>query len=345
MQHQTLYRKYRPEHFSEVKGQPNVVTLFENVLKSGKAGHAYLFTGGRGTGKTSVARIVARELGTSPEDIYEIDAASNRGIDEIRTLRDGVHTLPFSSKYKVYIIDEAHMLTIQAANALLKTLEEPPAHCIFILATTDKQKLPVTILSRCQIVDFKNADKNTLVEMVTDIASKEGYSITVDAAEALAELGDGSYRDSYSLLETVLASVKEKHIAIEDIRNILRSPESEKLLSVLEYIVDGKTEEALKELQTLDQTSDSEHLLMALIEQMRTALLLRFDTNGSFKSELIKKISQEDLERLATVANNRTHPLTSESLVMAIETMGLIKKSGKTSILPIELLVLKLGGQ
>ncbi len=345
MQHQTLYRKYRPEHFSEVKGQPNVVTLFENVLKSGKAGHAYLFTGSRGTGKTSVARIVARELGTSPEDIYEIDAASNRGIDEIRTLRDGVHTLPFSSKYKVYIIDEAHMLTIQAANALLKTLEEPPAHCIFILATTDKQKLPVTILSRCQIVDFKNADKNTLVEMVTDIASKEGYSITVDAAEALAELGDGSYRDSYSLLETVLASVKEKHIAIEDIRNILRSPESGKLLSVLEYIVDGKTEEALKELQTLDQTSDSEHLLMALIEQMRTALLLRFDTNGSFKSELIKKISQEDLERLATVANNPTHPLTSESLVMAPETMGLIKKSGITSILPIELLVLKLGGQ
>lgn len=345
MHHQTLYRKYRPQNFSELKGQPNVVTLFENILKSGKAGHAYLFTGGRGTGKTSVARIVARELGTNPEDIYEIDAASNRGIDETRSLRDGVHTLPFSSKYKVYIIDEAHMLTIQAANALLKTLEEPPAHCIFILATTDKQKLPATILSRCQIVDFKNADRKTLSEMVMEIGSKEGYTITTDAADLLGELGDGSYRDTYSLLETVLGSVSGDTVKIGDVRNILNTPESARLLTVLEHTLEGKTEEALKELREFGDTADTEHLLLALIGEMRSALMLRFDTDGTYKKELIKKISAEDIARLQNLGKSRTRPLTSESLVAAIDTLGLVKRSGKTGLLPIELLILRLSGE
>lgn len=345
MHHQTLYRKYRPQNFSELRGQQNVVTLFENILKTGKTGHAYLFTGGRGTGKTSVARIVARELGTSPEDIYEIDAASNRGIDEIRTLRDGVHTLPFSSKYKVYIIDEAHMLTIQAANALLKTLEEPPAHCIFILATTDKQKLPATILSRCQIVDFKNADKKILSEMVVDISTREGYTITTDAADLLAELGDGSYRDTYSLLETVVGSVEGDTIKADDVRNVLKTPESARLLSVLEYVSDGKTEQALSELRELGETADTEHVLIALISQMRMALLLRFDTSGTYKKELIEKISKEDIARLQNIGGGRVKPLTSESLVAAIDTLGLVKKSGKTGLLPIELLIMRLSAE
>jgi DNA polymerase III subunit gamma/tau len=345
MQHQTLYRKYRPQNFNELRGQSNVVTLFENILKTGKAGHAYLFTGGRGTGKTSVARIVARELGTNPEDIYEIDAASNRGIDEIRTLRDGVHTLPFSSKYKVYIIDEAHMLTIQAANALLKTLEEPPAHCIFILATTDKQKLPATILSRCQIVDFKNADKNILSEMIMEVVTKEGYSITVGAADILAELGDGSYRDTYSLLETVLGSVDGTTIKEEDVRSTLKTPESARLLSVLEHISNGKTEEALGEIRELGNSTDSELVLLVLISQMRMAILLRFDTSGAYKKELLKKVSTEDIERLQTIGSSRVKPLTSESLILAIDTLGLIKKSGKTGLLPIELLIIKLSSE
>ncbi len=345
MHHQTLYRKYRPQNFSELRGQQNVVTLFENILKTGKAGHAYLFTGGRGTGKTSVARIVARELGTNPEDIYEIDAASNRGIDEIRALRDGVHTLPFSSKYKVYIIDEAHMLTIQAANALLKTLEEPPAHCIFILATTDKQKLPATILSRCQTVDFINADNKILSEMVTEVAVKEGYTITTDAADLLALLGDGSYRDTYSLLETVLGSVEEDTIKADDVRAILKTPESARLLSVLEHISMGKTEDALGELRQLGDSADSEHVLGALISQMRMALLLRFDTKGSYKKRLLEKVSSEDIVRLQNIGASRVKPLTSESLVVAIETLGLIKKSGKTGLLPIELLIMRLSGE
>ncbi len=212
MEHQTLYRKYRPNTLLDIRGQETIVTLFSNVLASGKVGHAYLFAGGRGTGKTSIARIIARELGTSDEDIYEIDAASNRGIDEIRLIRDGVHTRPFSSKYKVYIIDEAHMLTIQAANALLKTLEEPPSHCIFILATTDKEKLPPTILSRCQVIEFKRAQFETLVDFVHSIGEREGLEIERGAAERIARAGDGSYRDTLSILEKVVSSTTEKKI-------------------------------------------------------------------------------------------------------------------------------------
>ena len=150
-----LYRKYRPETFAQVIGQEPVIKALQGALSSDSLAHAYLFSGSRGTGKTSIARIFARELGSSENDTYEIDAASNRGIDDIRALRDAVRTLPFDSKYKVYIIDEVHMLTKEAFNALLKTLEEPPRHVIFILATTEEEKLPETIVSRCQSFRFK----------------------------------------------------------------------------------------------------------------------------------------------------------------------------------------------
>ena len=147
---EALYRKYRPENFDEVLGQDHIVTTLSESLKLGNVAHAYLFSGGRGTGKTTMARILARAVNCSENDLYEIDAASNRGIDDIRELREAVNTLPFESPYKVYIIDEVHMLTKEAFNALLKTLEEPPAHALFILATTEMDKLPETIVSRCQ---------------------------------------------------------------------------------------------------------------------------------------------------------------------------------------------------
>src|SRR3989344_7019789 len=143
--HTALYRKYRPHTFAEIKGQDHIVSVLENEAKTNKITHAYLFSGSRGTGKTSVARIFAKSLGVNPEDIYEIDAASNRGIDEIRAIREAVHTYPYSSKYKIYIVDEVHMLTKEAWNAFLKTLEEPPEHVIFIMATTEQHKLPDTV--------------------------------------------------------------------------------------------------------------------------------------------------------------------------------------------------------
>ena len=221
---ETLYRKYRPQTFEDILGQDEVVTTLKNSIESGNISHSYLFNGTRGTGKTSIARIFAREIGSSEEDIYEIDAASNRGIDEIREIRDSVSLLPYSSDFKVYIIDEVHMLTTQAFNALLKTLEEPPAHVVFILATTEKHKVPDTIQSRCQVYDFKKADIQTLTGLVKDIAEKEDVrNLPDEIAEAVAKKGRGSFRDTLSYLQKFIGSMNEAidlHILSQDFNEL-----------------------------------------------------------------------------------------------------------------------------
>src|SRR6266568_5179085 len=205
---QALYRTYRPLKLSEVVGQEHVTTALMHTLKAGTLSHVYLFTGPRGVGKTSIARILAHEINGLPYDderlhldIIEIDAASNRRIDEIRDLRDKVHIAPTSAKYKVYIIDEVHMLTTEAFNALLKTLEEPPAHVVFILATTEAHKLPETIISRTQRFAFKPVDLPQVVAHLRAIAKQEKIDIDDDALELIAAHGEGSFRDSISLLD------------------------------------------------------------------------------------------------------------------------------------------------
>jgi DNA polymerase-3 subunit gamma/tau len=230
-----LYRKYRPQTFSDVVGQEQAVELLTSSIKQQKISHAYLFCGGRGTGKTTVARIVARDIGCNDEDIIEIDAASNRGIDEIRELREAVRTAPFSSPFKVYIIDEAHMLTKEAANALLKTLEEPPSHVVFILATTDPEKLPPTIVSRCQKVVFKNPIPQVLSSRLMHVAKSEGFDLPEETAALISVHGKGSYRDALGVLEQVLAvsNAKIDHLRVS---SLLGVSEEAVLLTLLESV-------------------------------------------------------------------------------------------------------------
>jgi DNA polymerase III subunit gamma/tau len=241
---QALYRKYRSKSLSEIVGQEHITTTLSNALKNGRISHAYLFTGPRGVGKTSIARILAYEVNGLPYDenathldVIEIDAASNRRIDEIRELRERVHTSPSSAKYKVYIIDEVHMLTKEAFNALLKTLEEPPAHAIFILATTEAHKLPETIISRTQRYTFKPIDRAKAVEHLRYIAKKENISINDAALDLIAAHGDGSFRDSISLLDQ--AQHMQGDIKHEDIQRMLGIAPEDAIEDLLKTVQTG----------------------------------------------------------------------------------------------------------
>lgn len=273
----TLYRAYRPGTFAEVRGQEHVVGVLEKEVKNKKPAHAYLFAGGRGTGKTSVARILAHELGVSDKDLYEIDAASNRGIDDIRLLREGVYALPFESPYKCYIIDEAHMLTKEAWNAFLKTLEEPPAHCVFVLATTDRDRVPETIQSRCEIYTFKQPTRSMLADTVADIAKKEGYTLERSAAELIALFAEGSFRDALSILQKVLAVSTDKKIDVAEVETVSGAPRGELVRQLLSAIWKQDAPSALATIQqAIAENMDARTLTRLLIHRMRVVLLLRY---------------------------------------------------------------------
>lgn len=237
--HQALYRKYRSKSLDTVVGQEHITDTLKHALKTGKLAHAYLFTGPRGVGKTSVARILAHEINGLPYedesahlDIIEIDAASNRRIDEIRELRDKVNTAPSSAKYKVYIIDEVHMLTREAFNALLKTLEEPPAHVVFILATTESHKLPETIVSRTQRFLFRPVEQAKVVAHLRSIAEAEAIDISDEALELVAAHGEGSFRDSISLLDQ--SRGHDGKVGDEVVRRLIGLPTDEAVTAVLD---------------------------------------------------------------------------------------------------------------
>ncbi|HVB19942.1 MAG TPA: DNA polymerase III subunit gamma/tau, partial [Candidatus Paceibacterota bacterium] len=224
MAHQSLYRTYRPATFAEVVGQEQVTKPLSDAAKNKKIGHAYLFAGSRGLGKTSVARIFANAIGCTKNDLYEVDAASNNSVEDIRALTEGVYTLPFASPYKVYILDEVHMLSKSAWNAFLKTLEEPPAHAVFILATTELEKVPETVQSRCQVFEFKKPTRAALAKMVAVVAKKEGYALAPDAAELIALLAEGSYRDALSVLQKVFAGAEGKSLSREAVEAATGAP-------------------------------------------------------------------------------------------------------------------------
>lgn len=275
-----LYRKYRSTTLDEIIGQEHITDTLKNALKKGAISHAYLFTGPRGTGKTSIARILAHEINGIPYsdesthlDIIEIDAASNRRIDEIRELRDKVHIAPTSVTYKVYIIDEVHMLTREAFNALLKTLEEPPTHAVFMLATTEAHKIPDTIMSRTQRYTLKPIPLDKAVSHLTTIAKKEKIPVSKEAITLLAEHGMGSFRDSISMLDQLSGMGKEK-FDVEDVQLLLGVPATAVIDAVLQAIIESNQQEIFASVRELkEQGVDSNKAAQAISTKLRQSLL------------------------------------------------------------------------
>lgn len=278
MSRSALYREYRPADLSDVVGQEHVTRLLEASLVQQKLSHAYLFTGPRGTGKTSVARILARRVNELPADagleseldIIEIDAASNRGIDEIRALREKIATAPSRLKYKVFIIDEAHMLTREAFNALLKTLEEPPAHALFILATTEVHKLPDTVVSRTQRYDFRPVQPSGMVAHLQSVAQAESMQADADALTLIAELSGGGFRDALSLLDQLGSA--HNHVTRQLVAEVAGIGDEAAVQQLIVLAGQGKSDEALELLGNLwaqgaEPTLVTEHILMVARQQ------------------------------------------------------------------------------
>ena len=323
-----LYRKYRPQEFGDVIGQDHIVKVLEGAVKLGNLSHAYLFSGSRGTGKTSMARILARAIGTSANDLTEMDAASNRGIDDVREIRESVNTLPFESKYKVYIIDEVHMLTKDAWNAFLKTLEEPPAHVVFILATTELEKVPETVISRCQTFTFKSPNLSILKDFALAIAKKEGATLELAAAELVALLGDGSFRDAHGILEKVLSSTKDKKITREEVEVVTGAPKAELVRHILESIVERNLEKGMKAIERAGEANADMKLFAKLIlERLRFLFLLRL--KAGMDEYISKQVSEDDFTYLKDLAAKAGKDLTSDVLIKFIEAY---ENSGRTSI-------------
>ncbi len=352
MAHQSLYRTHRPSTFADVVGQEQVTKPLEEAAKSGNIGHAYLFSGSRGLGKTSVARIFAAAIGCTDNDLYEIDAASNNSVEDIRTLADGVYTLPFASPYKVYLLDEVHMLSKGAWNAFLKTLEEPPSHAVFILATTELEKVPETVQSRCQVFEFKKPTRAVLAKMITVVAKKEGYTLASDAAELIAMLAEGSYRDALSILQKVLMS-EEELPGLEVMKGTRRenntisrvwveqwtgAPRREQVHALINALAIGERGKALEAIEDAASSgADMKLFLELVIEALRATLLLRYapELRASLESELGADESAA-LEKFAS-GNGIMHA-TMLAFLAAVDRI----RYAPIPALPLELAVLEL---
>ncbi|MBF0619056.1 MAG: DNA polymerase III subunit gamma/tau [Candidatus Omnitrophica bacterium] len=286
MSYLVLARKYRPQSFDAVIGQDHITSKLKTAIQNNKVAHAYLFSGPRGVGKTTCARILAKELNSVKAeaasfdldgnmDIIEIDGASNRGIDEIRQLRESVQFVPMSGMYKIYIVDEVHMLTGEAFNALLKTLEEPPAHVKFIFATTDPQKVPATVLSRCQRCDFKRIPLELMVNGLKAVCTAESIKADEDALFAVARASQGSMRDGLSILDQLGASANAR-ITLKDVADMLGLVETEYLFKVTEGVAGKDASKVLRELdQMINQGKDAKELTRDMIEHFRNLMVMK----------------------------------------------------------------------
>lgn len=353
-----LYRKYRPKNLSEMVGQESVIEVISNALKNNKLSHAYLFTGPRGTGKTSLAKIIAKMVNCTDlkdgipcgkcyncknfdnnSDVIEIDAASNNGIEEIREIREKVTLVPIFSKYKVYIIDEVHMLTTQAFNALLKTLEEPPAHVIFIFATTEFYKIPSTILSRCQKFQFHKIDDDLIVGRLKYISENENIKIEESALYEIARLSDGGMRDSINYLDQ-LASLNKEIITINDVFDINCSVSYEMICELLDYILDGNYLKVIEFLEFIDKNGKNinkfiEELLIFIKDILiyKNANKLTKIKSKNEKIVLIStKISEDFIYKFIDEINNlliKTKTSDYPSILLTVALLKMIDENNK----------------
>lgn len=372
MAHLALYRRYRPKTFDEIIGQKAIVQTLINALKYNRVSHAYLFCGQRGTGKTTLARLLAKSVNCAKNidinpsenppqsasnyepcnecescreinegrslDLIEIDAASNRGIDEIRSLKEGIRFAPVKSKYKIFVIDEVHMLTKEAFNALLKTLEEPPAHAIFILATTEPEKLPATIISRTQRFDFRKLTIKEIIERLKILEKGEKIKISDEAMREIALSSEGSLRDAESLLDQLI-SLGHVEITAETLEEVLGRVNFQKISQFLEYMAKNDISEAIRFLNSIyENGADLIEFSRSVIKNLRRILLLK--TNPETEKIIKDEMTDEELKILIKFAQS----LELKKIQKLMEGFLRVKEEIKHSpipTLPLEIIVLE----
>ncbi len=355
--YKALYREYRPEVFSEMLGQEHIVRILRNQIRTGSTSHAYLFCGTRGTGKTTTARLLAKGLNCTSEgerpcgeceacraikdgtflDVIEIDAASNNGVENIRELRESVKYPPAAGRKKVYIIDEVHMLSTGAYNALLKTLEEPPEYVTFILATTDPGRLPATILSRCMRLDFKRVPEKTLIEGMADICRSKGIDASEDALRIIAANADGSVRDGLSILDQCIAGGETK-VTQDSVLEFLGISGEETFIRITDMVRSGKTSEALVLLaQVLEDGRDVVQFTSGWLNHYRNLLMTRFIKDP----QDILNMSAENIERIRRQSDALELSDINEALEVLSRTHNESKRSSQPRIL-LEIAIVRL---
>ncbi|MBD5444488.1 MAG: DNA polymerase III subunit gamma/tau [Lachnospiraceae bacterium] len=361
MSYTALYRKFRPDRFEDVKGQEHIVTTLRNQIKAERIGHAYLFCGTRGTGKTSIAKIFAKAVNCeNPVDgspcrecrickaiasgasmnVIEIDAASNNGVDNIREIVDEVSYSPAEGKYKVYIIDEVHMLSIGAFNALLKTLEEPPSYVIFILATTEAHKIPITILSRCQRYDFKRIAIDTITNRLRELMEIEQISVEDKALRYIAKSADGSFRDSLSLLDQCIAFHFGKELTYDMVLDVLGAVDTEVFGRLFEHVLNQDVAGCISLLEEIVmQGRELTQFITDFTWYLRNLLLVK--TSDADEIEETVDMSSENLERLKSEAEGVTQDTVMRYIRIFSELSSQIKYTAQKRIL-IEIALIKL---
>ncbi|MBR2139202.1 MAG: DNA polymerase III subunit gamma/tau [Bacilli bacterium] len=344
MSYISLYRKYRPKTFSDVVGQDVVKTVLKNSISSNQISHAYIFSGPRGTGKTSIAKIFAKAVNCRQPvegdlcgecevcsssfdeniDIVEIDAASNNGVDEIREIRNNVTLLPANLKYKVYIIDEVHMLTTNAFNALLKTLEEPPSHVIFILATTEFNKIPATVVSRCQKFDFKKISKRNLILRLKYILEKEEKSLPDDVIDLVADLSDGGLRDAINLVDQLLSVSDTSNISVDDVYNLVGELSDNEIMNLMNSIFNCDIKDILNKVNQYFTDGRNFISICNRLQLLVRNLIIYNSTNDYFDKRYEEKLSQ-----FSRIDYDKFLILSKEFF----ELLSLIKKSDDPKVL------------